>query len=233
MARAKRPALPDVIVLGDSHSNALAEGCAAHGLDVEMIRFSGNFWHQRRVVLHPDHGVWIANPKGLQQQVLDLNARLGGKSLLEAGVPIIGSFGFHLGRFVPVFTVEGHVTTAAEFAANPEAQFVSQAYVEQYVIGMRAYHIRLARRIERMAPLVMVAPPFAQDEPNMRTFFDAILTRMRTFGLTVHDPNSELPQAGPVLDPAYLLDDRTHGNTRYGTEVIGQMLAKGLLAARA
>lgn len=224
-------ACPDVVVLGDSHSNALAEGCAAHGLNAGMLRFSGNFWHQRRVSLHPDHGVWIENPKALQRQILDLKAQLGGQPVLTPDVPVIGTFGFHLGRFVPLFSVTGHVTRAEEAAADPESLYVSRAFVDQYVIGIRAAHIRMARRIDRMTRLVMVAPPLGQDAPNMRSFFDAILARMRTFGLTVYDPHEDLAMAGPVLDPAYLLEDGTHGNARFGAEVIGHMIERGLISA--
>lgn len=221
--------LPDVIILGDSHSNALMEGCEAHGLKAEMIRFSGNLWHGRRVVLHPEHGIWISKPKALQRQILDLRQKLGGRSILSPDVPVIGSFGFHLGRFVPLFGLQGHVTRRSEFEANPESLFVSSAFAEEYVSSLRTPHVRMARRIERLAPLVMVAPPLVGDQPNMRTFFDFMLDWMRTVGLRVYDPNADLAGAGRALDPSYLLDDGRHGNGRYGAEVIGNMIEKGLI----
>ncbi|THD81444.1 hypothetical protein E7811_16120 [Aliigemmobacter aestuarii] len=221
--------LPDVIILGDSHSNALMEGCEAHGLKAEMIRFSGNLWHGRRIVVHPEHGVWISKPKALQRQILDLRQKLGGRSILSPDVPVIGSFGFHLGRFAPMFGLQGHVTQRSEFEADPESLFVSSAYVREYVTGLRTSHVRLARHFDQQTNLVMVAPPFASNQPNMRTFYDFMLDWMRAVGLRVYDPNADLVKAGMALDPSYLLDDGRHGNGRYGAEVIGNMIAQGLI----
>ena len=221
--------LPDALVLGDSHSNALHEGCLAHGLKTEMIRFSGNFWHQRRVMLHPEHGVWIKNAAALQAQVHEVRARLGVRSLLTPDVPVIGSLGFHLGRFVPSVGTRGHVSSRAHFVEDPAALHMSSAFVEEYAALARAIHIRMARRIDRQTRLVIVAPPLAQDRPNMRAFFDAILNRMRAFGLTVYDPNADLKTSGRALHPSYLAEDGTHGNAKYGAEVIGNLLSKGLI----
>ena len=75
-------ALPDLLVIGDSHSNALVEGCEAHGLTVAMLRFSGNFWHAGRIALHPVHGLSARGLTGANRQVASLRARLGTVAVL-------------------------------------------------------------------------------------------------------------------------------------------------------
>jgi hypothetical protein len=222
--------LPDVIVLGDSHCNALVDGCHAHGLKAEMLRFSGNFWHTGQVSLHADHGIWINRPKRLQDEILALRERLGGRSVLSPDVPVLATMGFHLGRFVPPFGIMGHVTDQRHFDAEPDALYASRAMVNAYIGAYRGTHIRMARRMDRMARVVMVAPPLCHDRPNLRTFFDSVLARMRAVNLTVYDPNGDLPRQDGVLDPAYVTEDGAHGNARYGAEVIGKLIEQGLLA---
>lgn len=227
------PKLPDLLIIGDSHSNALVDGCKAHGLSVEMLRFSGNFWHAGDISFHADHGLWIAKPPNQQQQILDLRKRLGGRSVLSPDIPILASLGYHLGRIVPPFGLHGHVTDTRHFAADVTTSYASQALTDAYLGAFRGGHVRLARRMAQAAPMIIVAPPLCNDPPNMRTFHDSITRRMRAVRLNVYDPNTDLFPTGTTLPADYITEDGVHGNAKYGAAVIGKMLAQGLIKPRA
>lgn len=216
--------LPDLLVIGDSHSNALVEGAAALGLRVEMLRFSGNIWHSGRVVAHADHGLWVRGLRAMQAEILALRDRLGGRPVLSREVPVLGAFGYHLGRLVPPMGFAGHVADAAAFDADPGALAMSQAFVDAYVAHHRAGLVRLARTVMRACPLVVVVPPRAFDRPNYAAVRAAITRQLRAGRVDVHDPAPDLCGEG-VLDPGYLMADGTHGNARYGAAVIAAMQA--------
>ena len=224
--------LPDVIIIGDSHSNAILAGCTAHGIRAEMARFSGNFWHAGHVHFNAQHGIWVRGLADLQKGILDLRERLGGRSLLSRDVPVIGCFAYHLGRIVPPFGFNNHVTDAAGFAADPQASYASRAMVEAAVEEARAGHIRLVQRMARHCDLTMVVPPDLFPASNYTRFSDAISRRIRAAGVRLCDPSAQL-FAGKGLGADYIYADGVHGNERYGTEAVGLMLAEGLLARRA
>ena len=220
--------LPDVLVIGDSHSNALVEGCLAHGLHVEMLRFSGNLWHSGRVVPSREHGIWTRGLPGMRTAILSLRERLGGRRVLSPDIPVIGSFGFHLGRLVPPLGYVGHVAEPAGFAADPNALHLSRSFLDAYVGHYRAPLVRMAQRMARECPLVVVTPPRAQDPANYASVTAILCAQLAGAGVRVFDPAPAICGDG-VLDPAFLLEDGVHGNARYGALVVGMMLEQGLL----
>lgn len=223
--------LPDVLVVGDSHSNALVEGCLAHGLRVEMLRFSGNLWHSGRVVPNREHGIWTRGLPGMRPAILELRERLGGRRVFSPDVPVIGSFGFHLGRLVPPIGYMGHVAEPDGFMADPQALHVSQSFLGAYLDHFRSPLLRMAQRMARECPLVVVAPPRALTPPNYPTVTAMLCDRLTAGGIRVFDPAPELCGDG-VLEAGYLIDDGLHGNARYGATVIGMMLDRNLLPRR-
>lgn len=224
-----RPDRPDLLIIGDSHSVALKAGCDAHGLRAELMSFSGNLWHEGHIYLHGEHGLW-ARGKANQARILAMRERLGGRSLLEPDLPVLASIGFHLGRMVPLFGYRGHVTSKAEFVASPERHFVSSAFVAEYADQFRLPHIRLLRRMARRARVMTVAPPDVYGDRNYSAFMNTIATRMSSAGLSVYDSRDDFADKGSPLPEAYLADDRVHGNALYGTEAVGHMLRRGLIA---
>lgn len=225
--------LPDVIIIGDSHTTALKAGCDAHGIRAETLRFSGNFWHAGYVQAHRRHGIWFRGMAGPQQQILDLRDRLEGRSLIGPDVPILASVAFNLGRIVPPFGFNRHVTHAEAFGADPDSHFASQALVDAYVEAVRAPHIAMAQRMSRFGNMTLVVPPHIENRTNYETFSDAVSRRLRSAGVRLFDPRDELCGAGQALGAEYLSSDGMHGNERYGAEVVGLLLAQGLLAKRA
>ncbi len=224
--------LPDVLVIGDSHTTALMAGCQAHGLQAEMLRFSGNFWHSGHVQFHPQHGVWVRRSKAMQQQIMDVRDRLGGRSLVSRDIPILGSMAFNLGRIVPPFGFNRHVTDAGSFAEDTESSYASQALVSAYVDATRGPQFLMVRRMARLASLTLVVPPKLRVRSNYATFSDTIAARLRASGVRLFDPSATLCNEGEALQAQYLAPDGLHGNTDYGSAVIGLMLSEGLIMRR-
>ena len=218
----------DLLIIGDSHSAAIKAGCDAVGLRNEMLLLSGNIWHERLVSLHPEHGIWVRG-KAWQQRILDIRARIGGRSLLSPELPVIASIGFHLGRIVPPFGFRGHVTGAAEFDADPDSLFASRAVVEAYARHWRLAHVRLLRRMSRLAPLVAVMPPNVYPLPNYPAFLDVMAAMIRAAGVTLYDPREDIGTRGKLLSRSYLGEDGVHGNARYGRELVEAMARRGMI----
>ncbi|GHC48491.1 hypothetical protein [Neogemmobacter tilapiae] len=224
--------LPDVLVLGDSHSIALADGCRALGMRVESLYLSGNLWHAGRVALHAQHGFWVQGMPAAQKQILALRERLGGRSLLSRDVPVLASFGFHLGRVVPLFSLHGHMAEPKDFEANSNALYASQSLVDGYVTAFRGQHLRVARRMGRLAPTTFVLPPHYSTWGNLRHFALRIAARLQAQGLRVYDPALAFDPSGAPLEQKWLTSAGNHGNAEYGQAVVGHMLDKGLINRR-
>ena len=88
---------PDLLIVGDSHSIALKAGCDTLGMDTELLSFSGNLWHLGHIVLHRHHGIWARSP-ALQHRLQAVAQRFQSAYLPAPDVPVIATFGFHLGR---------------------------------------------------------------------------------------------------------------------------------------
>lgn len=226
-----RVAEPDLLILGDSHSVALKAGCDALGLRAEMLSFSGNIWHQGLVSLHRNRGVFVRN-RAFQQRVAELAARLGRGNVLSAEVPVLASFGFHLGRIVPPFGFNGHRIDAAGFLADGTSQFASRALAEAYVRHFRQGHVRMLRRLSDVVPTIAVAPPDIFGAVNYPLFVAIVKEMIRDAGVALFDPCEELFPGQGGLPAEFLTEDGVHGNADYGARVIGLLLDRGLIARR-
>lgn len=225
--------LPDGLIIGDSHCTALKAGCDAHGLQTDMLRFSGNFWHSGHVLFHAQHGVWVRGLPAMQAHILAMREKFGGRSLISRDIPVIASMGYHMGRIVPPFGMNGHVTAAEAFAADPDSSYASDALVDAYVAEFRAGHIRMAQRMARNSPMVMVVPPRLFPGSNYDRFTQVLSRRLASVGVRLFDPAQTLFADRQGLAADYITPDGVHGNDRYGAEVIGQMIAQGLIGKRA
>jgi hypothetical protein len=222
---------PDLLILGDSHSVALKAGCDALGLRAEMLSFSGNIWHQGLVSLHRNRGIFVRN-RAFQQRVAELAGRLGRGNVLSAEVPVLASFGFHLGRIVPPFGYNGHRTDAEGFLADETSQFASRALAEAYVRHFRRGHVRMLRRLSDMVPTIAVAPPDIFGAANYPLFVTIVKEMIREAGVALFDPCAELFPGQAGLPERFLTEDGVHGNAAYGQRVIGLLLDRGLIARR-
>jgi hypothetical protein len=228
---ARSKALPDLLIVGDSHTAALKAGCDAHGLRAEVLGFSGNLWHAGHVVLHRTHGLWVRGA-AMQARLKAVQEALGGGSLLRPDLPVLASVGFHLGRLVPPFGFRKHVSSAAEFEAEDGPLFASSALIADYAEHFRRPHIRLLIRMARQAPVTAVAPPHFYAAPNYRAFYDYLVRAIRGAGVTLYDAREDWGQDGAPLDPQYVAADGVHGNEAYSAKVVGHMLDRGLVRRR-
>lgn len=220
---------PDLLILGDSHSVALKAGCDALSVRAEMLSFSGNIWHQGLVSLHRHRGIFVRN-RGFQRRVAELSARLGRGNVLSPEVPVLASFGFHLGRIVPPFGYTGHRTDADGFLADEASQFASRALAEAYVRHYRQGHVRMLKRLSDVVPTIAVAPPDVFGAVNYPLFVGIVKEMIRAAGVTLLDPCAELFPGRSGLPEALVAEDGVHGNAAYGERVIGLMLDRGLIA---
>lgn len=220
----------DAMILGDSHAIALKAGCDLLGLNTAMLSLSGNFWHAKLIGLHQSRG--LVAKGGAQGRVRSVKAKYGLDTIPQPGLPIIASFGFHLGRILPMFGADGHRTAAAEFLADAQTLFVSNALMSDYVDSFRRYHITLLRRIARQVPTVLVAPPWLTNDGNAQAFAAEILSRMQAGGLTTVDPCTALFGQGGTLPEALREADGNHGTAEYGAQVITHLLNQGLFPGR-
>jgi hypothetical protein len=216
---------PALLVVGDSHSAALHLAAQARGIDARLLYISGNFWHEGRIRFHPEQGLSAAYRPALQRQIRALNAEIGG-SVFAPGVPVIGVFGYHLGRIAPLFARHGHTPEAEGAAAGI---FVSRALVEAWLHHHRGALIRVARQAARVCRLVVVAPPVLRDDPVTRRLAGLITARLRAEGVSVFDPREDAA-FGPAPLPGHLRTaDGVHGTADYGAMVLDRLAALGLV----
>ncbi len=220
---------PDVLIIGDSHTAALQAGCAALGLNAALFYLSGNHWHAGAAAFHAEAGLQFARRPVLQRRVSAIRGSMGGASLFNAHVPVIASFGYHLGRLVPPFASWGHTTDAAEFAGGADRHFATAGLMAATVAHFRDSHIGILAQASRLCDLMVVAPPMVTADATAHGFACHITARLQAAGVRVHDPRGGRAYDGVTLDEGLLSSDRVHGNAAYGAQVIGDLLAQGLI----
>lgn len=217
-------AKPDLLIIGDSHALALHEGCKILGLTAACLSFSGNLWHRRLIVPNARHGIWVKRHKPSQQRVVALPQTLGVQNILDAGCPVVASFGFHLGRLAPPFGWHGHVVfDGGDVRADADALTVSRGFARAYVDAHRDHAFAMIRRMNKRAKLTLVAPPLGEIGPNARMLRALIGDRIRGLGCKFYDPAELVAKGQDALDPSLLMEDGAHGTPQYGARVITEI----------
>lgn len=217
--------MADLLVLGDSHARSLHDGLAGVGIEADILAVSGASWHSGMLGYRARRG--LVGRKTMARLVADLRQRNGGSDLTDGSVPVVASFGFHLGRLVPPFGFLGHSATPPEAEADG-LLYVSKAFVAQYVDHYRAPLIAMLVQIGRRAPLVNVAPP-VPDRPNYRQFKTVLLDAMAEAGVPTFDPEREI--FGGRVPPEFMEPDGIHGNALYGAAVVSGLANLGVIRA--
>lgn len=229
---AKRKNLPDLLILGDSHTAALKAGSEAHGLKAEVLGFSGNLWHAGHIALNRAQDLRVRGA-AMQARIKAVEDSLGGGSVLRPDLPVLASVGFHLGRLVPPFGFRNHVTEREAFDADEDRLFASSAMVADYAQHFRGAHLRFLRRLSRMVPLTVVAPPHFYTAQNYAAFYAHLADAIRQTGVRFCDPRAAWGGGAAPLGPEFLSADGVHGNEAYGERIVGYMLEQGLIKRRA
>ena len=221
--------MPDVIIIGDSHTAALKAGCDAFGLKSELLYLSGNGWHSGSAAFNAKAGLHFAKNPDMQQRVAAIRETVGGASLFSRKVPVIASIGYHLGRLASPFGILGHTPDGTQFMDADDRLFASQGVMAAYVSHFREPHFRMLARAARLCTLVVVAPPVVQADVAAHAMACTITARLRQDGVRVIDPRDGQTHMGATLAPHLLAADGVHGNARYGQGVIGKLLQDGLI----
>lgn len=217
---------PDLLILGDSHTAALVAGAQAMGLTVGHLYLSGNFWHAGLVTGHPSRGLTSGKRK-VAMAINQVRIDAGIVSLFTPGLPVVASFGYHLGRMVPVFGIAGH-------SADPATggHFVSRGFAMAYARAMRGGLIDALVAGAAKAPVVVVAPPVVQPDPTAMAMARAITAHLRAGGVRVVDPRDGMGVAGDPLAEGLRAGDGVHGNAAYGLGVMRDLAAQGLIPVK-
>jgi hypothetical protein len=220
---------PDLLIVGDSHTTALAQGCASLGLRPATLTISGTLWHSGHIGLGPEGRLVAKRPQQVRQ-IEVFSARAGAQDVFGLGLPVLMSAGYHLGRLVPPLGFLGHVPDEVGFKADSESLYVSHAFLSAYVRHWRVRIARMAKAIAARAPLVVVAPPEVSVRPGFLTVRGECTRLIRRMDVTVFEPLEHDPFAKmrPLPD-RFLAEDRVHGNAAYGAQVIRAMATLGLL----
>jgi hypothetical protein len=220
---------PDVIIIGDSHTAALRDGCAAVGLNAVLFYLSGNHWHMGAAAFHPVTGLHFAKRPALVRRMADIRASIGGGSVFSRDVPVIASFGYHLGRLAPPFGGWGHTPDASVFQDEPWRHFVSEGLLAAYIAHYRDNQIAILTRAAQLCPLVVVAPPMVQADAVAHAMACHITDRLQKAGVKVHDARAGRAYDGTILPPDLLSDDKVHGNAAYGEGVVRALIKNKLI----
>ena len=219
-----------VVVIGDSHSRTLADGCAALGLETHAFSISGQAWFQGKIHPSKEHGI-MGTPGPPRKKMRALLDEMGVTNIFDKDLPFLCSFGFNLGRVNSAISVHGH---KAFSDMDPKVEgddiSISTAFLRTYLEHHSGRNFRVAKNIAKNAPLVMVVPPRTGDTHNRRTIIDFVSTRYRQFGIDVVDPGDKMvTKSTGVLPKKYLNPDQIHGNEDYGKKVVGDLIKDGVL----
>lgn len=222
-------AKPKLFIFGDSHTYALKAGCEALNIPFVHLGFSGDVWH--RLVRPTARGGIVAKGRPrIAQQAAQAAKNLGVKSILDPGVPVVASIGYHFGRLLPPLEWHGHDVAEPDVDFPDDRLFMSRAFLEETIAEKRANHFRILRALARNAPTVLVRPPFVTDSPLHRASYDIVDERIADFGLTVFDHKPHFAQSDQGFVPRDLLEeDGVHGNADYGRQTIEKLQELKLL----
>lgn len=223
---------PDLLIIGDSHTAALHEAAVARGLRPKLLFLSGNFWHEGRIRWHARHGLAASHRPRLQARIRAAAEDTDG-TVFPRDVPVIASFGYHLGRMAPLFARHGHTPDDAQAQAEDGALFVSDAMLRAYVWHHRGTLLRVLRLAARSCDLVVVAPPVVQAYPVANRMAAVITDALRASGVRVFDPRQEPGWDGHALPEHLRTADGGHGNAAYGEQVLARLFDRGLIRAAA
>ena len=218
---------PDLLIIGDSHSAALRAGCDQLRIACLMASFSGAVWHDGHITYHDELGI-TSSRKWASSLLDDIRTKLGARHLARAGVPVLFSVGFHLGRLVPGFGWNGHRVFRSGAEVPGDRMAVSSGLLRDYISEFRSSHFELIEGFARDTAVTVVAPPPLNRE-NYAAFSDAIVEEMERRKLRVFDPRGHFADESGALPEELLEADQVHGNAEYGRLVMKKLIEESFL----
>ncbi len=225
---------PQVLILGDSHTQAVKMGCDALGISSAHVWIGGLHWNDNVISLGGPHGIQAQYRPRMTTQVEQAVEALDVTDLTDPGVPVIGSFGFHLGRLsIGMIVQRQHFANedGFEFKHNADAVF-SQGYAEDYVEEKRGQILQIADAIAKNTSLTMIKQPLAKkaNAPVVEGLAEIITKRLEANGTRVFsEPTVVVDPETNLVRPEFLAEDGGHGNEEYGRILISKMIEDGFL----
>lgn len=224
---------PEVLVIGDSHSVAMKMGCDALGINAVLVSVGGLHWQGGAVVLGGPHGIKATYGRETRKAIETAAEALGVDNLLDPGVPVIGSFAYHLGRLsFPLKAARYGIYDEGFDFVHKDDKVISRAYAEEMIDEKRGPLLEIAYQMAANTSLIMVKQPkvASNDTDLHRTLDEMISTRMRENGVLTYDHIAAVadPETGWV--PEHLLEeDKGHGNADYGRACVQDIIDRGIL----
>lgn len=238
------PAPPDVILVGDSHTLALHQGCESLGLNAAMLKSGGIHWNKGKIRVFAPRRRRSPFLPALNAQVAQLQVLLNTPDIFDGSAPVIASIGFHSGHLARAFGAHGHVawppshalTAAGDDDDVTNALFASPAMLQAFIEEQRRVHFLLLTHIARRCKLTAILPPRApknETKPRFRhnidALTDAISRHIESLGIDVYDPNDDFVEHDQLLPWGWVNDDGFHGTPEYGRIVMQRLIARGVL----
>jgi hypothetical protein len=214
--------LPDLLILGDSHTAALDMAMRDEGFSTTLLYINGNHWHAGGFSYNPNRGIVHPGSAFVRRHVAKARAQMGG-SLFRENQVVLASVGYHLGRLVPGIARRGHTMEQDVFDADPDASYLSEAMMEALVEAQRGGLWDMLADISKACVLVVVAPPILSDDPLTARVARFVTRSLRARGVMVWDPRELDGAMGRPLSPEMRAPDGVHGNVRYGRAVLDEI----------
>ena len=234
--------MPEVILVGDSHTLALYQGCCALGINAAILKSGGIHWNQGKIrIFAPRRGRSPILP-ALRPDIELLQTRMDRTDIFDGSVPVIASIGFHCGHLARAFGAYGHVAWpppgGLAVSDDEPVLFASKAMIRAFIDDRRSTHISLLRCIASRCNLTVILPPRApknEKKIRFRHNIDAltavIAERVTSYGISVYDPNADFVGDDAILPWQWVNDDGFHGSPDYGKLVMERLIARGALGS--
>lgn len=222
-----------VLIIGDSHTIALHDGCDALGIGYHKVYGTGGAWFEGRYKFMQKRGL-VSKPGPNRKKLLQLADEMGHSNIFDAGLPVIASFGFNFGKLLGALETWRHSIPDQKGCYDNDAEAVmSRGFAEEYVEALCGKNFRIIKNIARIADVTMVVPPRADASHNRVQLTDIITQRMTDVGAKVFDPGRVFTKSRKKALPAkYLSEDQIHGTSDYGQKIVEQLVELGALGSK-
>ncbi len=224
--------MKDLIIVGDSHARALANGAMALGYDVASYANSAGAWRDGAVSLTAA-GEITSNRARARKKIEGFAEDVGAKAPLLSGVPVVASLCFDVSQFVSDLRWHKLGSYLADDHGSTRQSVLSSRFTRAYVREQHSEALAGLSAIAQVAPLVVIVPPVFRTWPLQRALKAEFTALVRSAGISVYDPNESLAGEDGLIPDALKHDDGQHGNPAFGQAALTGALEKGLLPAPA
>ncbi len=220
--------MTDLLIIGDSHARAIANGAAALGLDVASYANSAGAWRDGAVKLSKVGSFASPRPRA-RMNIKSFEDAAGGKAPLFSGAPVIASLVFDVPQFVSDFRWHKLGSYLTEDHGAKHERLMSSRFTRAYLREQRREMLEGLKVIATKAPLLIVVPPVFRTWPLQRALKAELSQLVKDAGLALYDPNEHFADDKGLIPDSYKHEDGQHGNPAFGEAVLSDILKKGLL----